>query len=100
MVLEISFEISDKADVEWKAFWFQRLSRDYWSQRENTKKFLDYISEMYGVNNPSDWQRITNSTITLQGGKVNCGHLCLISTVTSVYISEFTTQSSCVHISI
>lgn len=55
-------------EFEWKPFLFPRTPRNHWSEKKNHRKFLDWISEQFGVEMQEDWYRITGKEVKSTNG--------------------------------
>lgn len=69
-------------DVNWQREWFPNLKKyekGYWREERNQRKFLDLIAAKYNLQQPSDWNRVTQSLIRQNGGQVRLDNIVLIA---------------------
>lgn len=53
----------------WNVFRFKtNAPRGFWLSIENQRNFLDKIAQKYNVTNEIDWQKVTTTQITDNGG--------------------------------
>jgi mRNA-degrading endonuclease HigB of HigAB toxin-antitoxin module len=62
---DISFMLATLyPDVEWMP-WKFHISRNYWKQPENVKKFLDWAGKNFNVKKIEDWYKVSSSVIQI-----------------------------------
>ena len=63
-----TFELKCMACPEGKSIFNNPKQAGYWEKQENIDKFLTIIKEKYNLNNPDDWNSITQDHIKSNGG--------------------------------
>ncbi len=54
--------------MAWDIHQFQQVSRGYWNELPNQRKFMDEIATKLNINSPEDWSKVTTTTIDAHGG--------------------------------
>jgi len=56
-------------EYDWKEWLFQRVPRGFWSDRDNRRRYLEWLAEKLGVRDPEEWNRIGTHTLIRNHGK-------------------------------
>lgn len=65
---------NNEQDVHWEREWFvnvPKYSHSFWNNMSNQRLFLYNIASEYGIEDPSQWKRLTYALIKKQGGNVS-----------------------------
>ena len=57
------------SEHKWR-IWKFRTPKDYWSNKENQKEYLNWLASDLGLKNMEDWYNITEGIIAANGGSV------------------------------
>ena len=50
-------------EYEWLPWRFQRVSKNFWNENENKKKFMDWAGKQLNIKDMSDWYKVTSKVI-------------------------------------
>ena len=54
---------------DWKEWLFPRPPRRFWADRQNRRRYLDWLGEQLGFAHPDDWQRLRAVDINTHRGQ-------------------------------
>lgn len=72
-------------DFPWKRWEFQQVADGYWENRENCKEYLGHLAEVLGIEEVTDWYKVTLRDF---GGNEGGGILASFDMSPSTVISE------------
>jgi len=55
-------------DFDWNEWMFHYCPRDFWQDRENHRRYMNWLEEQLDIKEPADWYQITNRDFTRHKG--------------------------------
>jgi hypothetical protein len=50
-------------EIQWEDWMFQKVSRGFWSDTTNTRRFFTWLGKQIGVKSQEDWYSVTGTTL-------------------------------------
>lgn len=77
-------------DKDWYPWLFKKIPTGLWKQKENQRKFLDWLAKKVGVAKSEDWYKVTTDLVVESGGsQLLAEYNSFAALLTAVYAQEF-----------